>query len=172
MSVSPLPERSQISQISQITAAPGAIHTDARPPIEMEPAPHPGAAVVPPYALVRPTVWPRSVVAPIVWEDPLAVLGYPVDDPYLRFWIAVIGPGAAADLLRLATAARRGRSLLRPVHLAVLVHEGLVRAVGTRVEVRTTIPPLDVDQVRRLAPHLRRAHGSLRLAGHRHPVTR
>lgn len=102
---------------------------------------------------------------PRPWRDALAELGFPPDHPYVRrFWTAVIGRGAVADLLRLTVAAQRDRSLLRPVHLPLLLHEGLVRRAGDDLWVRTTIPPLGVRQVRRLAPRLRREHAEYRMA--------
>jgi hypothetical protein len=75
-----------------------------------------------------------------------------------RFWTALIGPGAVADLLRLATAAQRGRSLLRPVHLPTLTRAGLVVYDGRQVLVRTTVPRLEPGDLRRLHPALREEH--------------
>ncbi len=157
----------------QISAAPGTHDVDARPPIvSREPASPPGAAAELPYPLARPTVIPRPMVHPRVFEDHLAALGYPLDHPYVRrFWTATIGPGAVADLLRLAVAARRGRSLPRPIHLAELVYEDLVRRTPEGLEVRSTVPPLSAAQVQRLHPALRREHATIRLAGH-HPGAR
>ena len=85
--------------------------------------------------------------------------GFSTDDPYVRrFWTAAIGPGAVADLMRLAVAAERGRSLPRPEAIGVLVREDLARWVEGRLFVRTTIPPLSAAQERRLSPGLKREH--------------
>lgn len=110
---------------------------------------------------LRRTVWPRAVVAPRVWDtnDP----GYPAASRYVRtFWTAALGPGAVTDLLRLATAAARGRSLRRPLGLSRLCEAGLAREVGGRLEVRTTIPPLSGPVLRVLHPAVRRLHEEAR----------
>ncbi len=150
----------------EITAVSGSFPGDARPPIaSRDPAPRPGTAVPPPpYPLLRPTVWPRRRVHPRPWYDAFTVLGYPVDHHYVRrFWTAVLGPGAVADLLRLAVAARRGRSLLLPLHTRCLLREGLVHRDGDVLWVRPTVPPLSAAQVLRLPAALRREHGRYRL---------
>jgi len=153
--------------VISISATPGAPTADARPPIvSREPAPSPGVAGPPPYRLLRPTVVPRPLVTPVLFQDARAVLGYELDHPYVRrFWTAVIGPGAVADLLRLTVAARRGRSLPRPLHLGSLIAEDLVRRTAEVLAVRNTVPPLSVAHVRRLSPSLRREHAACRLAG-------
>ena len=85
--------------------------------------------------------------------------GYPVASPYVRtFWTAVLGPGAVADLLRLATAASRGRSLRRPTGLSQLSVVGLAREVDGHIEIRTVIPPLTTSQLLGLPASIRRLH--------------
>ncbi len=69
-----------------------------------------------------------------------------------------MGPSAVADLLRLITAARRRRPLLRPLHLHLLAREGLIRHAEGRVWVRALVPPLGEAQLRRLSPRLRAEH--------------
>jgi hypothetical protein len=104
-------------------------------------------------------------VAPQLIGDPITELGYSPADPYVRrFWTAVIGPGAVADLLRLAAAARCGTRIRRPTHLHILVGEGLVFVLAGRLLVRPTIPPLGPQHTRRLPPRLQREHCRLRLA--------
>jgi hypothetical protein len=101
----------------------------------------------------------RPLVAPLLWTDHLEISGYRPDHPYVRrYWTAVLGPGAVADLLRLITAARRGRSLPEPLHLAELARAGLVRFEPGRVWVRETVPPLSPRHLRRLPPALRGEH--------------
>ncbi|MFQ5948534.1 MAG: hypothetical protein ACE5KX_06720 [Acidimicrobiia bacterium] len=86
-----------------------------------------------------------------------------MNDPYIRrFWTAVIGPGAVADLLRLVTAAKKRIQIRRPLYLGVLAREGLVRAENGRLWIRPTIPPLSVTHARRLPPLLRQEHRELR----------
>ncbi len=60
--------------------------------------------------------------------------------------------------MRLAVAAQRDRSLLRPETLGTLVREDLARWVRGRLLVRVIIPALSPVQVRRLSPELRREH--------------
>jgi hypothetical protein len=139
--------------MDQITAAPGT--HDNRPPV-VDSAPHPGAAASP----VRRTARQRSIITPLPWEttNP-AITTYGPDHPYVRrYWTATIGPGAVADLLRLATAAQRGRSLRRPTHLHVLVRANLVHTQGGQLFVRTKIPQLNTIHIRLLPPDLRRSH--------------
>ena len=100
---------------------------------------------------------PRPDIQPVAWPMQRARGGFATDDPYVRrYWTAAIGPGAVADLMRLAVAAQRGRSLLRPESLGILVREDLARWVHGRLFVRTVIPPLGPYQERRLTPELRR----------------
>ena len=133
-------------------AAPGAIRRDARPPIKMEAAPAPGAAEVIP---LRPTAIPRPYIPPRLapgYGHP----GHDLDDPAVRrYWSALVGPGAVADLLRLSATARRGGRLRRPLHLPSLLREGLVHRDGEAIVVPARIPTLDDGQQRRLHPSLR-----------------
>ncbi|HEX9856621.1 MAG TPA: hypothetical protein VGC47_15020 [Acidimicrobiia bacterium] len=100
----------------------------------------------------------RPTITPLVW-DVGPQLGVPASHPYVRtFWTPVIGPGAVADLLRLATAASRGRSLPRPLHIATLVTHGLVHATAGDVRVRLVIPYLDAATEALLHPRLKRDH--------------
>jgi hypothetical protein len=106
----------------------------------------------------------RRTVRPRVWPDTFD--GYPLHHPYVRrFWTALLGPGAVAELLRLATAAARGRSLPRPIHLRTLARYRLVTSQGDRLLVRATIPRLTPMQVRRLHPQLRVEHASTTVRG-------
>lgn len=143
-------------------AAPRLTLRNARPPLPEGTAPRRGAAGSIP---LRRTVHLRPDIVPLLWDDPVAILGYAPQDPYVRrYWTAVLGPGAVADLLRLIAAACRDRSLARPLHLAALAREDLVRLAHGRVLVRATVPPLGPRQVRRLPPPLRREHADLRWA--------
>ena len=96
----------------------------------------------------------RPEVAPRPWLDDSAFAGRHPADPYVRrYWTAVIGPGAVADLLRLTMAAVRGTSLLRPVHLELLAREGLVAEFDGVILVRPTVP--EIPDPSRLPPALR-----------------
>ena len=139
--------------MDKVTAAPE--NHDSQSSV-VESAPRSGAAA----SHLRPTARQRAVIRPLPWN-------WPDDDsptyspthPYVRlYWTATIGSGAVADLLRLATAATRGRSLRRPTHLHVLVRSGLAHTHNGQVFVRTRVPPLNLIQVRLLPPDLRRQH--------------
>lgn len=139
--------------MDQVTAAP---EDHDNPSSVVEPAPPSGAAA----SLLRPTARQRAIIRPIPWDwagDDDTY--YSPTHPYVRlYWTATIGPGAVVDLLRLATAATRGRSLRRPTHLHVLVRAGLVHTHKGHVFVRTRIPPLNLIHTRLLPPDLRRRH--------------
>ena len=132
-------------QITELSATPGNTRRDDRPPIAMDPAPLPGVA-----APIRRTARQRRALAPHAWpgtHDGISLL----DPDARRRWCALIGPGAVADLLRLATAAARGRSL----HLDTLARYGLVTSDGSRLVVRMSYPSMPVTMIRRLHPSLR-----------------
>ncbi len=136
------------------TAPGGSFRRDDRPPIAPDSAPAPGAVD---RSRLRRTVWPRPIISPRVWTT--SEPGYPVTSSYVRtFWTAVLGPGAVADLLRLATAASRDRSLRRPAGLSQLTVFGLVRESAGHIEVRTVIPPLTITHLLALPPAIRRLH--------------
>jgi hypothetical protein len=118
----------------------------------VEAAPVPGAAEV---AGVRPTAIPRPYIQPRL-EAANGHPGHSPEDPLVRrYWSALVGPGAVADLLRLTAAARRGRRLRRPLHLSSLLREGLIRREGQAIVVPEKVPLLDDGQQRRLHPSLR-----------------
>jgi len=141
-----------------VTAAPGTVpRNSARPPTRSgAPAPHPGVAVFA-IDLARPTASRRRTVTPAVWDrDPA---GFPTQHPYVRrFWTATIGSGAVADLMRLAVAAQRGRSLLLPTSTGLLAREGLVRWSRGRLLASMSVPPLPDCHVQRMPPLLKREH--------------
>jgi hypothetical protein len=78
-----------------------------------------------------------------------------------RFWTAIVGPGAVADLLRLIAATRSGRRLREPLHLGTLAAEGLIEREGQIVLVRPRVPYLGASQLRRLRPALRAEYRGL-----------
>ncbi len=139
--------------MDQITAAP---ENHDSPSSVVGSAPRSGAAA----SSVRATARQRAIIKPIPWDwVEEQETAYTTTHPYVRlYWTATIGPGAVADLLRLATAATRGRSLRRPTHLHVLVRVGLAHTHNGHVFVRTRIPPLNTIQIRLLPPDLRRQH--------------
>jgi hypothetical protein len=107
---------------------------------------------------VRRTARQRAVIAASAFHPGR---GFPLTDPAARrWWSAVLGPGAVADLLRLATAARSDRSLPRPVHLELLARHGLVRHRGHRIEVISGFPAIPREWLSRLHPQIRREHAA------------
>lgn len=104
----------------------------------------------------------RRLVRPV----PVAIDdGFEPDDPYVRrYWVAAIGQGAVADLLRLVVAARRKVLIPEPTFLSTLISEGLASAVWDQVSVPDPIPPLGAVARKRLAPSLRAEHASFMLA--------
>ena len=128
---------------------PGFLRQDARPPIEMEAAPAPGTTTA-----LRPTAMRQPIIAALAFEH--ATPGHEPQDPAVRrFWTAIVGPGAVADLLRLIAATRSGRRLREPLHLGILAAEGLIEREGPIVLVRPRVPHLGESQLRRLRPALR-----------------
>ncbi len=123
---------------------------DGRPPVVIQPPS--GTAGTGPGA--------RPRIRPTVWTAPATGPAFSVDHPYVRrFWVPILGPGAIADLLRLATAAARHRSLPLPRHLSTLARAGMVSlGADGAVAVRTVIPPVPPPLRRRLPHHLRREH--------------
>ena len=118
--------------------------------MSMDAAPVPGAEETP----VRVTSLPRPWIRPRLL--PAGRAGHRPDDPAVRrFWVALVGPGAVADLLRLTAAAHGRRTIRRPVHLAVLLREGLVERDGDEILVHPLIPTLLPGHLRRLRPCLR-----------------
>ena len=87
--------------------------------------------------------------------------GYPANDLYVRrFWTAVLGPSAVAELLRIAEAGRSGVRIRRPVHLHTLMETGLVQVANGEIIVGNLIPPVPGGLIKRLTPSLRIAHES------------
>lgn len=123
-----------------------------RPPSDGKRLPLPGASDHNPQ---RRTAQHRAMITPQTesgHED-----GFTMTDPYVRrFWVAAIGPGAVADLLRLAAAAQSGRSLPIPVHLSTLLRERLARYDNGTLFVPDRVPPLPRPHIDRLAPPVRR----------------
>jgi hypothetical protein len=92
---------------------------------------HVGAPVRP-TAHVRPTVPVRLIPTDH---------GVEASDPYVRkFWVAALGPGAVAELLRLVSAAGKGEEVRLPRHLPQLLRTGLVTVVDGTLAVKERIP--------------------------------
>ena len=121
---------------------------DVRPPVATHSAPLPGA--------VRRSAITRQVIVPRLLP---AVSGIEPADPYVRrYWTAVLGPTAVAELLRLIVAARRRKEIKLPHRLPQLTAEGLVSIYGGTVWVPSLIPSLGARQLQRLPAALRAEH--------------
>jgi len=93
------------------------------------------------------------MIRPRLWLSPV---GYPAHHEYVRrYWTAAIGAGAVADLLRVMQAARRKKSIRRPVNIPALVRSGLVVGHEDTLWVRSTVPPVPIELLSRLTPALR-----------------
>lgn len=97
------------------------------------------------------------------------MIAFPADSPYvLRFWTQAIGPGPTEEFLRLSTAGRRRRAVLRPNFLATLVSEGVVEVRDGVIYAPHPIPALPRHLSARLPRSERRVHDRwLRLARRR-----
>lgn len=103
---------------------------------------------------MSPTVRRRPMLRPVLAAGPED--GVEVDDPYVRQkWVAVLGPSAVADLMRLVTAARRRRELAEPLHLATLLRWDLVRWECGDLRVLAPIPRVPDRDRRRFGHHTR-----------------
>lgn len=110
---------------------------------------HAGAQLRP-TARIRPTVPVRLIPSKT---------GIEASDPYVRrFWVAALGPGAVAELLRLVSAAGRGEDVRLPRYLPHLLRAGLVRIVDGTLAVEGRIPPVPVEMRWRFPPDLAAAH--------------
>ncbi len=110
-----------------------------------------------PEAEIVPTIRIRPELKVKVMAGPPD--GMRSDSIYIRrFWVAAIGPGAVADLLRTIRAGQRKRTVTYPIYLHVLVQSGLAAFDGTKVTVPHPVPLLPPHLVRRLPPALRREH--------------
>lgn len=106
---------------------------------------------------LRPTAKRRPLYLVVIARN--CPQGYLPTDPYVRrFWSAVVGAEAVADLLRIVQAGHRGNSIRRPVHLSTLLSAGLVHVEGRLIVVRERVPALPRRAVDRLPPALRQGH--------------
>ncbi|MDX1691639.1 MAG: hypothetical protein R3290_11515 [Acidimicrobiia bacterium] len=102
----------------------------------------------------RPTAVERPWIVPRLLDDGRP--GHDLDDPAVRrFWTALVGPGATADLLRMTRAAVTRRPIREPRHRWALLREQAIWWDGADLWVHRRIPYLVEWQVRRLRPALR-----------------
>jgi hypothetical protein len=102
-----------------------------------------------PDAVVRPSAVPR----PEIRVRPLGPpeIGFAPSSPYvLRFWTQAIGAAPTEELLRLCTAGKRRRKVLRPKFLGALVESGVIEMRNGAIHAPFPIPPLPDHLVARL----------------------
>ena len=120
----------------------------ARPPAND--AAFPGDASVRASARIRPVVPVRLVASRT---------GLMPDDPYVRrFWVAALGSGAIAELLRLVRAAEKGEGVRLPRYLPQLMKAGLVTSARGALVVKSRIPPVPRELQWRFPPTLAGEH--------------
>ncbi|HEU4318612.1 MAG TPA: hypothetical protein VFS66_00875 [Acidimicrobiia bacterium] len=121
-----------------------------RPPINSA-AEHAGARLRP-TARIRPTVPVRLIETEV---------GLSPADPYVRkFWVAALGPGAVAELLRLVNAAGKGEDVRLPRYLPHLLRAGLVRVVDGMLAVPDHIPEVPREMRWRFTPDVAAKHAA------------
>ena len=114
-------------------------------------------AIAEPGAVVRPTVVPR----PEIRVRPLGKpeIGFSPSSPYvLRFWTQAIGAAPTEELLRLCTAGKRRRKVLRPKFLNVLIESGVIEMRKGAIHAPFPVPPLPLHLQSRLSPQERAVH--------------
>jgi hypothetical protein len=120
------------------------------------------------------------------WPDPVvAAVGFEAESEYVEwFWLPVLGPTATWLLRRLSRTVRQSATEVDsvvPVDCSALAGSlgvgwepgrpnpfvralqrlemfGLVRPTSSGLAVRTVVPPIASQQIRRLPDHLRREH--------------
>jgi hypothetical protein len=120
----------------------------ARPPVID--AVSTGSASVRATARVRPFV-PVELVES---EGP-----FPASHPYIRrFWVAALGSGAIAELLRLVRAAEKGEEVRLPRYLPQLLRANLVSVTSNAIRVGNTFPAVPRELRWRFPPSLAGEH--------------
>jgi hypothetical protein len=118
----------------------------------MKSAVGPAGALVRPTARIRPTIPVRLIPCD---------QGLPASDPYVRrFWVAALGPGAVAELLRLVSAAGKGEEVRLPRHLPQLLRAGLVSVVDGTLAVPEKLPRVPVEMRWRFPPDVAAQHSA------------
>lgn len=105
---------------------------------------------------VRPTARVRPTV-PVVLQPRES--GIDPADPYVRkFWVAALGPGAVAELLRMVNAAERGEEVRLPRYLPHLLRADLVSIIDGKLAVVSLIPPVPAEMRWRFPPDVAAQH--------------
>lgn len=137
------------------TALPEDMHQEARPPVATHVAP-PSGSVGRPSMHERPFIEVHLVRGPSPFGSGPGTQ-YDVRHHYVRrYWTALLGPTAIADLLRTVQAAKAGRRLRLPHGMSSLLTENLVvRIADHRYLVAGSVRALGPQQLSRLPALLR-----------------
>lgn len=120
----------------------------ARPPVKD--AVSTGSASVRATARVRPYV-PVELVS--------SEGEFPASHPYVRrFWVAALGSGAIAELLRLVRAAEKGEEVRLPRYLPQLLRADLVSVTSSAIRVGDRVPVVPPELRWRFPPSLAGEH--------------
>jgi len=120
----------------------------ARPPVID--AVSTGSASVRATARVRPFVAVELVES----DGP-----FPASHPYIRrFWVAALGSGAIAELLRLVRAAEKGEEVRLPRYLPQLLRANLVSVTSNAIRVGKMFPAVPRELRWRFPPSLAGEH--------------
>jgi hypothetical protein len=84
----------------------------------------------------------------------------PSDHYVRRFWVAALGPGAVAELLRLVSAAGKGEEVRLPRHLPQLIRAGLVEVIDGTLAVVERIPLVPPEMRWRFPPDVAAQHAA------------
>jgi hypothetical protein len=84
---------------------------------------------------------------------------FPASHPYIRrFWVAALGSGAIAELLRLVRAAEKGEEVRLPRYLPQLLRANLVSVTSNAIRVGNTFPAVPRELRWRFPPSLAGEH--------------
>jgi hypothetical protein len=84
---------------------------------------------------------------------------FPASHPYIRrFWVAALGSGAIAELLRLVRAAEKGEEVRLPRYLPQLLRANLVSVTSNAIRVGNMFPAVPRELRWRFPPSLAGEH--------------
>lgn len=84
---------------------------------------------------------------------------FPASHPYIRrFWVAALGSGAIAELLRLVRAAEKGEEVRLPRYLPQLLRADLVSVTSNAIRVGNRFPVVPRELRWRFPPSLAGEH--------------
>jgi hypothetical protein len=108
----------------------------------------------------RASVRATARVRPFVPVELVSTEGaFPASHPYVRrFWVAALGSGAIAELLRLVRAAEKGEEVRLPRYLPQLLKADLVSVTSGAIRVGDRVPVVPRELRWRFPPSLAGEH--------------